>query len=62
MRCQRCKRPSLITCKYCNLDFCAGCIQLEIHGCSNIQEKRDELLKNLSEKLVKVVAPKKLHS
>ena len=58
MRCQHCKRVSILKCKYCHFDFCSGCIQLEIHGCTNLQDKVDELTSVLKSKLPTVKASK----
>lgn len=53
MKCQRCRRMfALIRCKYCDRDFCSRCIQLEIHECENIEQKKNELVATLKEKLI----------
>ena len=58
MRCQHCKRVSILKCKYCQFDFCSGCIQLEVHGCKNLQDKVDELVDTLKSKLQPIKAAK----
>lgn len=53
MKCTKCKRFfALIRCKYCDRDFCSRCIQLEIHECENIEDKKEELIETLRKKLI----------
>lgn len=47
-----------LKCRECEGDFCAKCIQLEVHFCPNLDERSKTEKENLSKKLVKVVAPK----
>jgi len=47
-----------LKCRECSGNFCARCIQLEVHKCPNLDERSKKEKDNLSKKLVKVVAPK----
>ena len=47
-----------LKCRECTGNFCAKCIQLEVHFCPNLDERSKTEKENLSNKLVKVVAPK----
>jgi len=47
-----------LKCRECYGNYCAGCIQLEVHNCSKMDERIKIEKDNLSKKLVKVVAPK----
>ena len=47
-----------LKCRECAGNFCARCIQLEVHNCPNLNERSKTERDNLSKKLVKVVAPK----
>jgi len=47
-----------LKCRECMGNFCAGCIQLEVHNCPKLDERSKNEKENLSKKLVKVVAPK----
>lgn len=48
MKCQFCKRtPAILDCKYCEKNFCSRCIQLELHACENMSDKKNELLDKL---------------
>lgn len=59
MKCRFCKRfPAIIDCKFCERQFCSGCIQLEIHGCENISAKKENLINELKTKLIAVKASK----
>ena len=51
-------KPKFLTCKECTGNFCAKCIQLEVHFCPNLETRLKTERENLSKKLVKVVAPK----
>ena len=58
-KCKHCKKGmGIIKCKFCTLELCSNCIQLETHRCPQLSAKKEILIKNLEEKLVKVVAPK----
>jgi hypothetical protein len=48
----------LLKCRECAGNFCAKCIQLEVHSCPKLDERSKIEKENLSKKLVKVVAPK----
>jgi predicted nucleic acid binding AN1-type Zn finger protein len=47
-----------LKCRECAGDFCAKCIQLEVHVCPKLDERSKTEKENLSKKLVRVVAPK----
>ena len=47
-----------LKCRECQGNFCAKCIQLEVHFCPKLDERSKIEKENLSKKLVKVVAPK----
>jgi len=47
-----------LKCRECCGDYCARCIQLEVHACPKLDERTKIEKENLSKKLVKVVAPK----
>jgi hypothetical protein len=51
-------RPKMLTCAKCSLKVCAGCIQLEVHGCAGLEKSAKQELAALEKKLVKVVAAK----
>ena len=48
----------ILKCRECAGDYCARCIQLEVHMCPKLDERTKIEKENLSKKLVKVVAPK----
>lgn len=52
-RCGQClRRPGLLSiCKYCELSYCFGCVQQEIHFCKGLNELKNDRLKMLSEQL-----------
>ena len=52
MSCKKCSKKGIgINCKYCLVEYCTSCIQLEIHECTGIDNKiKDELI-NLKTKL-----------
>ncbi len=54
MRCKNCrkKKSILLECKYCNIGFCSGCIELEIHKCKKIDECRKRKRETLETKLL----------
>ena len=45
-----------LKCRECEGNFCAKCIQLEVHFCPKLDERTKIEKENLSKKLVKVVA------
>jgi len=45
-------------CKECKVNFCARCIQLEVHFCPNLETRSKNEKDELSRKLVKCVAAK----
>jgi len=47
-----------LKCRECAGDFCARCIQLEVHVCPKLDERSKTEKENLSKKLVRVVAAK----
>ena len=47
-----------LKCRECHGDFCAKCIQLEVHFCPKLDERAKIEKENLASKLVKVQAPK----
>jgi predicted nucleic acid binding AN1-type Zn finger protein len=47
-----------LKCRECAGDFCAKCIQLEVHVCPKLDERSKTEKENLSKKLVRVVAAK----
>jgi len=49
-----------LKCRECQGNFCAKCIQLEVHSCPKLDERSKIEKENLAKKLVKVVAPKVL--
>ena len=56
-RCKNCNKKigvCGIECKFCALNFCTRCIQLEIHKCNNIQDcvdlKKSAIEKSLKQK------------
>jgi predicted nucleic acid binding AN1-type Zn finger protein len=51
-------KNKFLKCRDCLGDFCARCIQLEVHFCPKLNERSKIEKDNLSKKLVKVVAPK----
>ena len=53
-------KPKFLTCKECAGNFCARCIQLEVHYCPNLETRAKNEKVVLSTKLVKVVADKVL--
>lgn len=55
-KCQHKNR--FLKCRECEGNFCAKCIQLEVHFCPKLDERTKIEKENLSKKLVKVVAPK----
>lgn len=60
MKCGFCKRKFGVTvrCVYCEVDYCTGCIQLEVHSCKNIHKKIEKDLKILEDKNTKISTPK----
>ena len=45
MSCKKCKQKGIgIVCKYCFVEYCTSCIQLEIHGCPGLHDKIKEEL------------------
>lgn len=60
MGCGQCQRRQrlLLTCKSCTNEYCTSCIQLEVHACAALADKRNAEKELLNKKLVKVVAPK----
>ena len=51
-------KPKFLTCKECQGNFCARCIQLEVHFCPNLKTRSAAEKEELAKKLIKVVAPK----
>ena len=51
-------KPKFLTCKECKGNFCARCIQLEVHHCPNLETRSKNEKDLLTKNLVKVVAPK----
>ena len=49
-----------LKCRECAGDFCAKCIQLEVHMCPKLDERSKIEKENLAKKLVKVQAAKVL--
>lgn len=48
----------ILKCRECRDDFCSKCIQLEVHMCPKLDSRTKIEKENLSNKLVKIVAPK----
>ena len=48
----------MLTCRECGGNYCARCIQLEVHYCPKLDERSKIEKENLAQKLVKVTAPK----
>lgn len=53
-KCENCRKKVGVTgikCKFCNMNLCTACLQLEIHHCKNIQQsvkqKKDQIEKSL---------------
>ncbi len=60
MGCDKCRKKGIpILCKYCSKSFCTRCIQLEIHKCDGLDDKRKLELSALS-KAIDYTSPKKL--
>lgn len=53
-------KPKFFACKECQGNFCARCIQLEVHFCPNLETRSKNEKDELSKKLVKCVAAKVL--
>lgn len=53
-------KPKMLVCRECKMNFCARCIQLEVHFCPKLSTRSSTEKSQLAEKLVKVVAPKVL--
>lgn len=51
-------KPKFLVCKECKVNFCARCIQLEVHFCPNLETRSKNEKDELSRKLVKCVAAK----
>lgn len=51
-------KPKFLTCTCCQGNFCAKCIQLEVHYCPKLDERSKIEKENLTKKLVKVQAAK----
>ncbi len=52
MACDNCKKKGIgIDCKYCIGSYCSKCIQLEVHLCSGMHEKKKDQILKLKENL-----------
>jgi len=59
MKCPFCRKAlAIVNCKGCKTLLCSGCIQMEVHSCTGIESVRQQELKLLEKRMVKVVAPK----
>jgi hypothetical protein len=59
MKCDKCSRKRItVECAWCKNQYCTGCIQLELHGCSNIKDKIEKDKKILEERNVQIVSKK----
>lgn len=60
MKCSHCRRKFGITlkCSSCENEYCAGCIQLEIHNCACIDKKIEKERKILEDKNTRVTSKK----
>lgn len=53
-KCFKCFKKTglnVFICKYCNHKFCSNCINLEIHICKFLDNKKNDELNNLKKKL-----------
>lgn len=53
-KCFKCLKKTglnFFICKYCNHKFCSNCINLEIHICKFLDNKKNDELNNLKKKL-----------
>jgi len=48
----------MLKCKECSGNFCSGCIQLEVHTCSGLENKKKEEKELLAKKLPLIIASK----
>ncbi len=57
-RCDKCRRLRVtVQCMSCSGNFCTGCIQIEEHACSSMDEKIKKELETLEKKCVKLKPP-----
>lgn len=59
MKCTKCRvGQGILTCKECTLQLCTRCIQLEMHGCTGLENKKKKEIILLEKNLVKVTSSK----
>ena len=59
MKCPHCKRsPVMLVCKECSSSCCCGCIQLEVHKCKGVAERKAKERLVLESKLPVVIGQK----
>lgn len=59
MKCLKCRGAmGMLKCKECSGNFCSGCIQLEVHTCSGLENKKKEEKELLAKKLPLIIASK----
>lgn len=59
MRCGNCNKKCVpICCSYCSTDCCSSCIQLEVHGCTGLEQKCKDMMQKLQETLPQIIAKK----
>jgi hypothetical protein len=59
MKCSKCKLgQGILTCKECGCLLCTRCIQLEMHGCTGLENKKKKERILLEKNLVKVTSSK----
>ena len=53
MKCMCCKKKTsvLLKCKYCDIDTCVGCRDLNTHACTGLYAKIQSELKSLDKRL-----------
>ena len=56
-RCTSCNKKTSIattmTCKWCEKNFCIGCLAIELHSCSGESDCKQAALTDLSNRLTK---------
>lgn len=59
MKCPNCKRNNaMLVCKECSSNCCYGCIQLEVHNCSGIAERKRKERAILQDNLPLIIGKK----
>jgi len=59
MKCRFCsKKPGMLKCRGCQVDYCSGCIQLESHCCVGLEDVKRAEIERLTFSLPAIVKPK----